>query len=213
MLPYFLVDVIDQIELTRLALAVGDKALARQAVELACERASLNPTIGTVVGAAKHARGLLEDDLELLRTAVAHFERAPRRPAVASALEDQGVLALAKDNRQDAIESFDRALELTTTMGATWDATRLRRRLRDMGVRRRLATVDRPKSGWEALTASELAVVHAITSGMTNREAAVQLFLSPHTVSTHMRHVFQKLQISSRVALARIAAEHASHAD
>jgi DNA-binding NarL/FixJ family response regulator len=47
---------------------------------------------------------------------------------------------------------------------------------------------------------------------MTNREAAAHLFLSPHTVSTRMRHVFQKLQISSRVELARIAADHPGEA-
>jgi hypothetical protein len=41
---------------------------------------------------------------------VAHFERAPRRPALASALEDQGVIALAHDSRAEAIDSFDRAL-------------------------------------------------------------------------------------------------------
>jgi DNA-binding CsgD family transcriptional regulator len=75
-------------------------------------------------------------------------------------------------------------------------------------VRRRLTTRERPTHGWSALTASEMAVVSAITGGMTNREAAAHLFLSPHTVSTHMRHVFEKLGINSRVELARIAAEH-----
>jgi DNA-binding CsgD family transcriptional regulator len=209
-LPCFPVDVLDQVALVRLALAVDDKALGRQAVELASERASLNPVIDTVIGAANHARGLLDGDLELLRIAVADFERSPRRPALASALEDQGVIALAQDKKAEAIDSFDRALELTAVMGATWDATRLRRRLRDVGVRRRLAQVERPKRGWEALTTSELAVVEAITSGMTNREAAAHLFLSPHTVSTHMRHVFQKLQVNSRVELARMAAAHRS---
>src|SRR5271154_4009911 len=97
---------------------------------------------------------------------------------------------------------------LSAETGAVWDATRLRRRLRDMGVRRRRGRAERPAHGWEALTPSEIAVVEAITSGMTNREAAAHLFLSPHTVSTHMRHVFQKLQINSRVELARIAADH-----
>jgi DNA-binding CsgD family transcriptional regulator len=43
---------------------------------------------------------------------------------------------------------------------------------------------------------------------MTNREVAERLFVSTHTVSTHLRHVFAKLGISSRVELARIAAEH-----
>jgi DNA-binding CsgD family transcriptional regulator len=210
LLPYFPVDVIDQIELVRLAITVGDETLGRQAVELASQRASLNPTIDTVVGAADHARGLLDGDLELLRSAVAHFERAPRRPALASALEDQGVIALAREKKAEAIDSFDRALGLTAVTGAIWDATRLRGRLRNMGIRRRLAQVERSERGWEALTASELAVVEAITSGMTNREAAAHLFLSPHTVSTHLRHVFQKLQISSRVELARIATDHST---
>ena len=36
----------------------------------------------------------------------------------------------------------------------------------------------------------------AITGGMTNREAAAHLFLSRHTVSTHLRHVFEKLNIT-----------------
>jgi DNA-binding CsgD family transcriptional regulator len=209
LLPYFPVDVTDQIALVRLALSVGDQTLAQRAVDLASDRASLNPTIDTVNGAAMHARGLLDGDLALLNAAVEHFERGPRRPALASALEDQGVAALAHGDSKAAIDSFDRALGLTAETGATWDATRLRRRLRDMGVRRRLGQAERPDHGWEALTPSEIAVVEAITSGMTNREAAAHLFLSPHTVSTHMRHVFQKLKINSRVELARIAADHA----
>lgn len=210
LLPYFPVDVTDQIGLVRLALAVGDRTLAEQAAELASERASLNPSIDTVVGAATHAQGLLEGDLELLKTAVTHFERAPRRPALASALEDHGVAALENGATAEAVTSFERALELTAETGAIWDVTRLRRRLRDLGIRRRLSHAARPDRGWEALTPSEMAVVNAITSGMTNREAAAHLFLSPHTVSTHMRHVFQKLQISSRMELAKIVAEHTS---
>ena len=75
LLPYFPVDVTDQIGLVRLALSVGDQALGQAAVELASERASLNPTIDTVVGAATHARGLLDGDLALLRTAIERFEQ------------------------------------------------------------------------------------------------------------------------------------------
>ena len=46
-----------------------------------------------------------------------------------------------------------------------------------------------------------------IANGLTNREAAERLFISPHTVSTHLRHVFAKLGINSRVELARLALE------
>jgi DNA-binding CsgD family transcriptional regulator len=93
------------------------------------------------------------------------------------------------------------------TAGATWDAGRVRQRLRALGVRRRFVSADRPASGWEALTDSELQVVRLVAGGLTNRDAAERLFVSPHTVGTHLRHVFTKLDVNSRVELARIALE------
>jgi DNA-binding CsgD family transcriptional regulator len=59
--------------------------------------------------------------------------------------------------------------------------------------------------GWEALTAAEHRVVRLAADGNTNREIAKKLFISPHTVNTHLRHVFDKLDIKSRVELTRIA--------
>jgi DNA-binding CsgD family transcriptional regulator len=213
LLPYFPVDVIDQVGLVRLAVAAGDPALGREAVELAAGRASKSPSVDTVVGAALHAQGLLEDDRELLARAVELLASAPRRTPLASALEDHGVALLATGDKESALEYFDQALELANDTGAMWDATRVRRRLRAMGVRRRLSQAERrPQRGWDALSPSEIAVVRAITSGMTNREAAAHLFLSPHTVSTHLRHAFEKLEINSRVELARIAATHDAQA-
>ena len=61
------------------------------------------------------------------------------------------------------------------------------------------------------LTARELEVARLVTAGKTNREIAAELFLSEKTVETHLSHVFEKLGVSSRAALAgvlaRIAAE------
>jgi DNA-binding NarL/FixJ family response regulator len=50
-------------------------------------------------------------------------------------------------------------------------------------------------------------VVELVTDGLSNREVASQMFLSLHTVAFHLRHVFWKLGVSSRVQLARLAAE------
>ncbi len=49
-------------------------------------------------------------------------------------------------------------------------------------------------------------MVRLIAHGATNREAAERLFLSPHTVNTHLRHAFEKLGVRSRVQLARLYA-------
>jgi DNA-binding CsgD family transcriptional regulator len=57
-------------------------------------------------------------------------------------------------------------------------------------------------SGWEGLTATERAVSHLMAEGLTNGAVARQLYVSPHTVNTHLRHVFAKLGVSNRVALA-----------
>jgi transcriptional regulator of acetoin/glycerol metabolism/DNA-binding CsgD family transcriptional regulator len=62
--------------------------------------------------------------------------------------------------------------------------------------------------GWNSLTEAELAVAVQVSTGMTNREAANHLFLSPHTIDFHLRQLFRKLDINSRVELTRIMLNH-----
>jgi DNA-binding CsgD family transcriptional regulator len=65
----------------------------------------------------------------------------------------------------------------------------------------------RPRSaarfGWASLTAAELAVADRVANGRTNREVAAELFVSRHTVDSHLRHIYVKLGIASRVQLTR----------
>ena len=95
-----------------------------------------------------------------------------------------------------AVEAFDRVLRICVDTGAARDAARARKRLRELGIRRRVQSLDRPKSGWESLTDAELQVASLAAAGHTNRGIADRLFVSPHTVNTHLRHVFGKLDIS-----------------
>jgi sigma-54 dependent transcriptional regulator, acetoin dehydrogenase operon transcriptional activator AcoR len=60
--------------------------------------------------------------------------------------------------------------------------------------------------GWESLTETELSLAELVAEGLTNRETAARLIMSPHTVDSHLRHIFTKLGINSRVELAHLVA-------
>lgn len=207
-LPLLARDVCDEPQLVRLAIAAHDQDLAERAVITAEERAHLNPGVSLLAATAAHARGLIGGNVGDLTTAVELLQGGPRPLVLASALEDLGRHLAKRERREHAVAAFGQALEIYAGKGASWDESRVRVRLRGLGVRRRLVAAERPERGWEALTDSELKAVRLIATGMTNREAATRLYLSPHTVGTHLRHAFTKLGINSRVELARMAAEH-----
>jgi DNA-binding CsgD family transcriptional regulator len=58
--------------------------------------------------------------------------------------------------------------------------------------------------GWESLTATERTLASIVGQGLTNKQAAARLFVSRHTVDSHLRHIFRKLDINSRVELAAL---------
>jgi DNA-binding CsgD family transcriptional regulator len=72
----------------------------------------------------------------------------------------------------------------------------------------RTATSVRPTFGWHSLTESERSLAELVATGVTNKEAAARLFLSRHTIDSHLRHIFRKLDINSRVELARVVTAH-----
>jgi DNA-binding CsgD family transcriptional regulator len=209
-LPLYPMDVTDEPHLVRIALAGGDLQLAAETVAVAERRSQRNPDVGSIRAAAAHARGLLDDDTAQLAKAAELFHR--ERPlALASALEDLGIAQLRQQSRESGVDALGRALVLYVDAGATWDAGRVRGRLRAQGVRRRLVATERPAKGLAALTESELAVARLVAAGLTNRDAAERLFVSPHTVNSHLRHTFTKLGVNSRAELTRLVSPPSPH--
>ncbi|MFC7381690.1 helix-turn-helix transcriptional regulator [Sphaerisporangium rhizosphaerae] len=196
--------------LVRVALAAGDRPGARLTVASAERLAEGAPGFPTVRTAATHARGLLEGDAEALELAV---KEGVDPWARASAAEDLGVTLEAAGDRRACVRSLDQALAGYQECGAARDAARLRRRLRRLGVRHRhWATAERPVTGWASLTDTERTVSLLVTQGWTNRRVAEQMFISVHTVAFHLRQIFRKLGIGSRVELTRLVLErHHAH--
>jgi DNA-binding CsgD family transcriptional regulator len=101
--------------------------------------------------------------------------------------------------RTDARGHLRAAVELFRTLGAEPWAERAEAELRATGETARKRDI----AAVEQLTPQELQIAGLVTTGLTNKEIAAQLFLSPRTVDYHLRKVFTKLGIASRGELIR----------
>ena len=194
--------------LVRTALAAGDRQLAATAAAAAEALSAANPGYPAVTAAAAHSKGLLRQDPDRLAQAAAQH---PDPWARASAAEDLAVLHLAYGDRGQAIGRLTQAVDGYQQAGAAADTARIRRRLRKLGVRRRHWTQapSRPVSGWDSLTDIERTASELVAQGLNNQQVADQMYISVHTVAFHMRQIFRKLGIGSRVELARIVLQQA----
>jgi DNA-binding CsgD family transcriptional regulator len=198
----------DAAALTRMLRRTGQLEAAREVTERIERAAAAHPDFPFLRAASVHARAVLEDSADLALAALELHRADQRRLVRASVLEDCGRL-LPAARRDEAVRHLTAALDLCTAAGADRDASRLRLRLRRIGVVSARAAAA-PCAQWPELTESEISVVRLVSQGATDREVAEQLFLSGHTVNSHLRHVFAKLGIRSRVELARIAGERAA---
>jgi ATP/maltotriose-dependent transcriptional regulator MalT len=197
--------------LSRLAKSAGVSDRARRLISLTEDLVASNRASPSLAGAALQARGLVNDDAGRLVEAVSLFQRGPRRLATAIVQEDA---AQALDRRGDTITAtqlYRSALDGYTGSGASHARRRVQSLLRNGGDNRNpRQRRGRPKHGWASLTESELQVVRLVAEGLTNRMVGERLFMSRYTVDSHLRHVFSKLAVGSRVALTRLVIDQLS---
>jgi DNA-binding CsgD family transcriptional regulator len=196
--------------LVRGALARAEHAKAAQLADSTQRLAHSRPADGAVGVAALHVRALVDRDPVLLDEVADRYQISLAR---AGAIEDAGLAWADGGRHDDAVARMRQAYDLYERLGDRPGMDRLRAELRAAGVRlRHWRRVARPASGWDSLTDTERRVADLVSSGLTNRQVASQVFLSTHTVAFHLRHIFWKLGVTSRVELARLAVHHAAHA-
>jgi DNA-binding NarL/FixJ family response regulator len=133
----------------------------------------------------------------------APIEAALSRIAAGRALAQAG-------QAEGAVAELQRAAAQLDACGALRYRNEAERELGKLGHRshRRTQPGKPGAAGIESLTERELQVARLVADRKTNPQIAAELFLSQKTIETHLRHIFHKINVTSRVALAR-AIEHA----
>jgi DNA-binding CsgD family transcriptional regulator len=151
--------------------------------------------------ASLRCRGFLAGESEeaddLFTSALAICEE-PTRPFECARTELAfGEFLRRTRRRREAREHLKAALQGFESLGAVAWAERARIELRASGQTARR----REPSTRDDLTAQERQIARLVAEGLSNRDVAAQLFLSPRTIDFHLRNVFRKLGISSRMQL------------
>jgi DNA-binding CsgD family transcriptional regulator len=152
--------------------------------------------------AVHHARAVIGDGdpEEELRAALEWHARSPRLPARARTQLALGEHLRRSRRRVDARVPLREALDTFETLGAGFWAERARQELRASGETARRGDALVPTE----LTAQEAQVARLVREGLSNKDAAARLFISPRTVDFHLRNVYSKLGVSSRTELAAL---------
>jgi DNA-binding CsgD family transcriptional regulator len=187
------------VQLVEAAVRSNQPALADDAMERLARATSASGT-DWALGIEARSRALVADDGDaeaLYQDAIDHLARTRARGDWARAQLLYGEWLRRQGRRVDAREQLRTAHRLFTDMGMEAFAARSRRELTATGetVRKRQAETR------DELTPQEEQIARLARDGLSNAEIGGQLFLSPRTVEWHLRKVFSKLGISSRIGL------------
>lgn len=178
------------------ALAAGADVAARGGVALAA----------ALTGRARATLLLAYDQAPQAATTAADVVRVAREGAPLTAARAQlvhGKALAAAGDRPSAIAALIAAESALDGFGAARWRDEAVRELRALGHRVRRPARDAPPGGPGPLTAREREIANLVAAGRTNREVAEQLVLSAKTIEAHLRNIYAKLGVRSRVELTR----------
>jgi DNA-binding CsgD family transcriptional regulator len=138
----------------------------------------------------------VDGDLERAQAACEHalvaHKQLPMPFELARTLLIKGLIERRCRRQASACATLSQALSIFEHLGAPLWAAKVRRELPRIAMRL-------PANG---LTETEQRIAALVAQGRTNKEVAAATFVSENTVQTHMRHIFQKLNVRSRTELA-----------
>jgi DNA-binding NarL/FixJ family response regulator len=195
-------------DLVEAQLAIGDVAAAEEVLahgEAAAARAG-TPWAAAVTGVARAvvllARGSAREAALAGAAAREVADGAPLTSALARLAEGRALAAAGE--RRAAVEALVAAQSAFDGFGALRRRDEAIRELRRIGHRVLRPARDATTGALGALTPREREIAELVAAGRTNREVAAQLVLSSRTIEAHLRNIYGKLDVRSRVELARV---------
>lgn len=180
----------------------GDHELTGACLDIAETAAARNPGVASFEGVALNIRGRSSNDLDTTARSAEVLARSPRPILRAFGADSYGRALVTAGQRDAALGQLDLAWDEYHRIGASAWRADTQRVMREAGARREKWSAARASTGWTALTPAERRVALLIGTGHTNKSASSELGVSVNTVGTHLRSVFAKLNIQSRVQLA-----------
>jgi DNA-binding CsgD family transcriptional regulator len=186
-------------ELVEAASRTGDRALAARALKRLGDH-TRGSDAAWALGSEARARALLSEGEaaeRLYLEAIGHFERTRLRPELARSRLLFGEWLRRANRRVEARAQLREAHNAFVAMNAQALAERARHELVATGAKARRRAAD----ARDELTAQEQQIASLAREGLSNPEIGARLFLSPRTVEWHLKKVFTKLGITSRMGL------------
>jgi DNA-binding CsgD family transcriptional regulator len=200
--PELFVSVWAALELLEAASRCDESELACHALKRILAATAVASTDWALGIAARSQALLSEGDTAdgLYSEAIERLARSALRPELARAHLLYGEWLRRENRRVDARTQLRNAHDLFGAIGMEAFAERARTELLATGGRVRKRTLETR----DDLTAQEWQIARLASDGLSNPEIGARLFLSPRTVEWHLRKVFSKLGIRSRLELARV---------